>query len=280
MMAQIKNSRFACSFAAVALLAAVAGCGPAAFTAQTDRPASARTDVAAEPYTGGLLEGLEPLQARVQERAVERRAGSLPPVPALNLAAAIESGAGAMAYAAPGGRLLGQLGSTTEYGSPRVMPIERREGEWLRVLVDVAGRHSAWVRWSPKGLALRPLRWSLVADRSARTLELLDHGRVVQRAYVGMGRPGSETPRGRFAVTDKLSGAPYAGAYGCCILALTGRQAHLPPGWTGGDRLAIHATERADASSGGSAGCIVGTDAALQYLMMRIPVGTVVTIRH
>ena len=59
---------------------------------------------------------------------------------------------------------------------------------------------------------------------------------------VGVGRPGSPTPKGRFSITDKLSGRAYGGTYGCCILALSGRQPKPPPGRTGGDRLAIHGT--------------------------------------
>src|SRR4051812_7357550 len=214
-MAQIKNYLLACSIAVAAVVAAAAGLGRAALTAAPDRSRGTGADVAAQPYTGGL-DGLEPLQARAQERAVARRSGTLPRLRTLSLAAAIEPGARVRAYARPGRRALARLRSTTEYGSPRVMPIERREGEWLRVLVDAGSRRSAWVRWSERKLALRRLRWSLAADRSAGTLKLLARGRVTQQMVVGVGRPGSETPLGRFAVTDKLSGAPYAGAYGCC----------------------------------------------------------------
>ena len=59
---------------------------------------------------------------------------------------------------------------------------------------------------------------------------------------VAIGRPGSETPTGRFAVTDKLNGASFGSYYGCCVLALNGHQPKLPAGWSGGDRLAIHGT--------------------------------------
>ena len=37
-------------------------------------------------------------------------------------------------------------------------------------------------------------------------------------------RPSTPTPTGRFAVTDKLADARAASPYGCCILALSGRQ--------------------------------------------------------
>jgi lipoprotein-anchoring transpeptidase ErfK/SrfK len=95
---------------------------------------------------------------------------------------------------------------------------------------------------------------------------------------VEVGRPGSETPLGRFAVTDKLSGAPYGGSYGCCILALSGRQPNLPAGWTGGDRLAIHGTPANAVGRAASAGCLHATDADLRALMRSVPVGTPVVI--
>jgi hypothetical protein len=240
-------------------------------------------DIAAEPFAGGLLGGVEALEEHVQASATPKdaiRPRSRPRPPGAHVAAVLKPGASATAYDAPGGQPLGSLDSRTEFGSPRVLPIVRRDGSWLRVLVDVAGRRTAWLRWSPGALELRPLRFEIVAERSRRTLTLLYDGRVARRMDVRFGRPGSETPLGRFAVTDKLSGAPYAGAYGCCIVALSGRQTRLPAGWTGGDRLAIHATQRAEPADSGSAGCIVGSDAAIEYLMLRVPVGTVVTVRR
>jgi hypothetical protein len=80
-------------------------------------------------------------------------------------------------------------------------------------------------------------------------------------------------------VTDKLPGARYPGAYGCCILALSGRQARLPAGWRGGDRLAIHGTDGRSAASVGSAGCVVVDAEPLQRLMRTVPLGTIVTVR-
>src|SRR5215218_431223 len=36
--------------------------------------------------------------------------------------------------AAPGGRRVGRLGPRTEFGSPKVVSVLRRRGEWLRVV--------------------------------------------------------------------------------------------------------------------------------------------------
>src|SRR5205814_2995657 len=92
------------------------------------------------------------------------------------------------------------------------------------------------------GLRYARTRLELEVDLSDRTLTLLRGDVAVRRVSVGVGASDSPTPTGRFAVTDKLDGADYSSAYGCCILALSAIQPNLPPGWAGGDRVAIHGT--------------------------------------
>jgi hypothetical protein len=198
-------------------------------------------------------------------------------VPAQKLSARVERPMGVPVFDRPRGRRLGLLTMRTEWGSRRVMPVIAHEGPWLRVLADVPGRRSGWILAAGNDLSLHVRRYSLVGRRSRGTLTLLDRGRPVRTVAAAFGRGDSPTPVGRFAVTDRLSGTGFGGAYGCCILALSGHQPQLPPGWTGGDRLAIHATDRPVPSP--SAGCIVANDADLRYLMRRAPLGTPVTIR-
>jgi L,D-transpeptidase catalytic domain len=198
-------------------------------------------------------------------------------VPAEKLTARVERPMGVPVFDGPGGRRLGRLTMRTEWGSRRVMPVIAHEGAWLRVLADLPGRRSGWILAAGDDLSLHARRYSLVARRSRGTLTLLDRGRPVLTVAAAFGRGDSPTPIGRFAVTDRISGAGFHGAYGCCILALDGHQSQLPRGWTGGDRLAIHATDRPAPSP--SAGCIVATDADLRRLMRRAPLGTPVTIR-
>src|SRR5206468_9210315 len=118
------------------------------------------------------------------------------------------------------------------------------------------------VGWVDRGaVRLARTRVSLDVDLSSRLLRV-HRGRVVRRLRVGIGAPATPTPIGRFAITDKLRGSAYSSVYGCCILALSGRQTHLPRGWTGGDRLAIHG-----GSTGGavSTGCLHAAEADLRY---------------
>ncbi|HEX3210190.1 MAG TPA: L,D-transpeptidase [Geminicoccaceae bacterium] len=135
----------------------------------------------------------------------------------------------------------------------------------------------AWIKRST--VKLRRTRWTLRADLSEHTLTLLRGRRVVRRIDVAIGRAGSETPTGRFAVTDKLAGTSYGPYYGCCILALSGHQPNLPAGWTGGNRIAIHGTDSPSTiGTAASAGCLRAADADLEALMDRVPVGTPVFI--
>jgi hypothetical protein len=180
----------------------------------------------------------------------------------------------------PGGPSTGTLGTTTEFGSPRVVGVAASRGGWLGVVTSERPNGKlAWVR-RDDAIAVRRTRWSLRADLSERTLTLRRNGRPVRRLTVAVGRPGSDTPTGRFAVTDKIPGSRYGAYYGCCVLALNGHQPNTPPGWTGGNRLAIHGTDSpATIGTAASAGCLRAADADLQVLMAKVPLGTPVFIR-
>jgi L,D-transpeptidase catalytic domain len=183
--------------------------------------------------------------------------------------------------ARPNGRVVAGAEATTEFGSPRVLSVAARRGPWLGVVAtELPNGRLAWVNRRNAALRLRRTAYSLHADLSRRRLELRKRGRTLLGLSVAIGRPGSETPTGRFSVTDRLSGSSYGPYYGCCILALSGHQPHLPAGWPGGDRLAIHGTDSpATIGTAASAGCLRAADADLQALMHRVPLGTPVFIR-
>jgi lipoprotein-anchoring transpeptidase ErfK/SrfK len=180
--------------------------------------------------------------------------------------------------ARPQGPAVGRVGSRTEFGSPRTLGVVRERNGWLAVVSTLRSNHSlSWVR--TRQVRVTQTRLSLTLDLSRRALVLRRGDRVLRRMTVGVGRSGSPTPTGRFAVTDKLSGGRYGPYYGCCILALSAHQPHLPPGWTGGDRIAIHGTN-APSTIGvaASAGCVHARDSDLLVLMRRVPLGTPVFI--
>ena len=182
--------------------------------------------------------------------------------------------------ARPHGRVAVRARSWTEFGGRRVMSIAAQRGPWLGVVTpELPNGRLAWVHIENRGLDFRRHQVSLHADLSARRLVLRRGGRRVKSITVAIGRPGSETPTGRFAVTDKLSGPRFGSYYGCCILALNGEQPNLPAGWQGGNRLAIHGTNAPGTiGAAASAGCLRAGDADLRILMRRVPLGTPVFI--
>ncbi len=174
---------------------------------------------------------------------------------------------------APNGRVIAQLSSRTEFGSPQTLAVTRVSRHGFSVITTaVPNGHIGWV--DRAALRLTRTHVSLDVDLSSGLLRVRNGNRVVRRMRVGIGAPGTSTPTGRFAITDKLNGAAYSPVYGCCILALSGHQTNLPRGWTGGDRLAIHGGSLGAVSTG----CLHAATADLRYLMRSIPLGAQITI--
>jgi hypothetical protein len=195
------------------------------------------------------------------------------------LIARVKPGAVVKLRATPGGRLLKRVGRRTQFGSLRVFTVFRRHGRWLGVAApEVPNGRLGWIH-ERSGLYFTRTAYSLHADLSRRELELWDGDTVIRRITVGIGGWPSTTPIGSFAVTDKLKGRRYGRYYGCCILAISGTQPNLPRGWVGGNRLAIHGTDRPSTiGQAASAGCLRANRQSLLHLMARVPLGTPVFI--
>jgi len=159
--------------------------------------------------------------------------------------------------------------------------VKTQRGRWLGVTEAGVGHNRlVWVDARAGGIRYARTRLELDIDLSSRTVIVRRDRLAVRRLSVGIGRPGSPTPTGRFAVTDKLNGRAYSAVYGCCILALSATQPNLPSGWTGGNRIAIHGTlSSSDFGRAVSAGCVHASDADLRYLMRIVRLGTPVVIR-
>ena len=151
---------------------------------------------------------------------------------------------------------------------------------WLGVVAPELGNGEvAWIDARASGVKVGAIAVSVSIDLSRRLLVVKRGTEVVRRVTIGVGAPGSPTPIGRFAVTDKLPGSRYGSYYGCCILALSARQENLPLGWTGGDRIAVHGTDDPwTVGQATSAGCPHASADDLRYLMRILPLGTPVFI--
>src|SRR6266508_1205184 len=176
--------------------------------------------------------------------------------PTRNLAARVPAGDTIALRDRPGGRVLARVGARTEFGSPQTLAVAIERGDWVALR--------------------RPI--SLEVDLSRRELAVRDAEGVERRISIAIGAPDTPTPPGEFYITDKLPGARFGPYYGCCILALSGRQPNLPEGWSGGDRLAVHGSPTTPWGHAVSNGCLHAAENDLRYLMKTVPLGTQVSV--
>ena len=182
--------------------------------------------------------------------------------------------------ATPGGRRIGRLKTKTEFKSARVVPVIATRGDrWLRVIVaDLPNGKRGWIdaRDTQGGVVDYKMR----VDVSSRRLVVMRNNRVVRRITTAVGEAGTPTPHGTFAVTDKVPFTDAGSPYGCCALALSAHQPSTPSEWRGGDRIAIHATPKAESIGRPvTLGCMRVPAQDARWLMSRIPLGTQVSIR-
>lgn len=207
---------------------------------------------------------------------------SKPPPPPAHVIVHVRSGNLVALRSRPAGTVVARVGSVTRFGSERALSVvTTRRGRWLAVTeAGVGGNRAVWVDARAGGLRYSRTPLEVDVDLSDRMLTVRRGDEVLREARVGVGAFDSPTPTGRFAVTDKLDGASFSSAYGCCILALSAIQTNLPAGWTGGDRIAIHGTPSpSDFGQAVSAGCVHAPDGDLRWLMRVVPLGTPVVIR-
>jgi lipoprotein-anchoring transpeptidase ErfK/SrfK len=249
-------------------LAAAAGVTGIAATQAGDAETSPRT-IAPSTLETNSVSAVAARKARLRDRARARKRARKHSFTLLR----VKRGKRVALRSRPKGKVVSRVGSRTEFGSRTTFSVAGRRGRWLKVTTSRRKRF-AWVDGKSPKLKRDRTRMSIHVDLSSRRLKLLVGGKKLRSSAIGVGAPSSPTPTGRFALTDKLRGQRYRGTYGCCILALNGRQTKLPPGWRGGNRLAIHGGERRS-----TAGCVRADAAALRALLRRAPVGTPVFVR-
>jgi lipoprotein-anchoring transpeptidase ErfK/SrfK len=246
----------------------------AAYRARSQRTSTTQ----ASPVREAVIPDAPPLNVAVSAPAPSKPKPAPKPNPTFSIVH-LAPGKSVALRSKPGGRVIAHVSSTTQFGSGTTLAVAASRGRWIGVTsTDIPNGTLGWVKRD--GLKTSTTHVSLAIDLSKRSLELRDGRRVIRRASVGIGRPGSPTPTGRFSVTDEIPGSRYGAFYGCCIVALSGHQLHTPAGWQGGNRLAIHGTDN-PGSIGvpSSAGCLHAEAADLRTLMRRVPLGAPVFIR-
>jgi L,D-transpeptidase catalytic domain len=176
------------------------------------------------------------------------------------------------------GKVAERVGRKTGFGSPTVFGVVRRSGDWAAISTPyLPNGQLGWVRLDASKLDAGWTKRSIVVDLSERRAELRTGDKVTRSFVVTVGMPGAETPTGRFAVTDTFRGDLNA-AYGCCAVAISANQPHLPSGWLGGSRIAFHGTS-GPLGVAASHGCVRAANPDVNALVNKVPLGTPVFIR-
>jgi len=180
---------------------------------------------------------------------------------------------------APGGKVVKTLRWRTPFHSRTVLSVFRHVGRWAGVPTPLLPTGQlGWVKLDPSKLRAGWTPYAIDVDLSERAGQLRRGNRVLRSFTVTVGAPGTSTPTGHFAVTDIFRGNLNP-AYGCCAVATTARQPHLPSGWLGGDRIAIHGTT-GPLGIAASHGCVRAANEDVNALVNRVRLGSPVVIRQ
>jgi lipoprotein-anchoring transpeptidase ErfK/SrfK len=180
---------------------------------------------------------------------------------------------------APGGKVVKTLRWRTPFDSRTVLSVFRHVGRWAGAPTPLLPTGQlGWVKLDPSKLRAGWTPYTIDIDLSNRAAQLRRGDRVLRSFTVTVGAPGTSTPTGHFAVTDIFRGNLNP-AYGCCAIATTARQLHLPSGWFGGDRIAIHGTT-GPLGIAASHGCVRAANEDVNALVNRVRLGSPVVIRQ
>ncbi len=186
--------------------------------------------------------------------------------------------------AAPTGnsRQIARLHWVTEDGYAEVYPVlgsrvDARGQRWLYIGIPRRPNGTkGWVGASELGPIHRDDE-SIVINRETLMITLFRDGREVFSAPVGVGKPSTPTPPGRFWIREKLPGFGGDPIYG--PLALGTSDYSVLTDWPGGGVVGIHGTNEPWLIPGRpSHGCVRLRNADITRLYHLVQIGTSVTI--
>jgi lipoprotein-anchoring transpeptidase ErfK/SrfK len=182
----------------------------------------------------------------------------------------------------PGGKVAARVRARTPEHTVNIVLVTNtavhRGRLWARVRLPVLPNGTqGWVPRAALG-GYTFVDTHLVVRLRHRQMTLFRAGRAIFRAPVGIGAPGTPTPRGQFYIRDRLRG--YASAfYGPIAFGTSARSAVLTE-WPAGGFIGIHGTNHPHLIPGRpSHGCIRMRNRDLVRLARLMPVGTPVSIR-
>jgi uncharacterized protein YndB with AHSA1/START domain len=181
-----------------------------------------------------------------------------------------------------GARAVTRLHWNTEDGYPEVYVVLARytdsaRHEWLKVRLPMRPNgHTGWVPRAALG-GLKTIDTFLRVDKRRLRATLYRRGRAIWRAPVGIGKPGTETPGGRFYIRERLRVASSGSLYGPLAFG-TSAYSKLSD-WPGGGVIGIHGTNQPALVPGRpSHGCIRVRNGDIVRLGRLMPIGTPVRI--
>ena len=163
-------------------------------------------------------------------------------------------------------------------GGPLVFLVVESTREWHHVMLPVRPNGSTgWIRASDVSLTRHNYR--IVVTLAQFRLDVLQAGKVMLQAPIGVARDNTPTPGGRYYTTELLRPPTPDSVYGSYAYGLSGYSDVLETFNGGPGQLGIHGTN--DPASIGqrvSAGCIRLRNADIERLAKRLPLGVPVDV--
>jgi lipoprotein-anchoring transpeptidase ErfK/SrfK len=172
-----------------------------------------------------------------------------------------------------------RLRQMTEDGYPEVYLALRAytdaDGvEWTKIRIP--GRPNGRVGWVVRDLlgTFNQTRWQIVVNRRTQRMTVFWNGKRRWRRPVGIGKPGTPTPAGRFWIRERIRVGDKASPYWPYALG-TADYSTLSE-WPGGGVVGIHGDWNEPQLIPGrpSHGCIRMHDGDVAWLAKHVPVGT------
>jgi hypothetical protein len=179
-------------------------------------------------------------------------------------------------------RRVGRLRAYTEDGFSEVYlllrsRVDSRGREWIRLrLPQRPNGTMGWVRREALG-SFHVVRTRLVVDRHSLRATLFSRGHHVWSAPVGVGKPSTPTPAGRFWIREgfHVHGNSIYGPY-----AFGTADYSVLSDWPGGGVIGIHGTNQPGLVPGRpSHGCIRMHNSDISWLSRHLPIGTPLEVR-